>query len=134
MIVLDASAAVDVLLERGARGDWVARRLLRADSVHAPHLIDIEVASVVRRRVSRRAISARRGREALQELAAFPMTRYPATPLLERIWELRSNSTAYDANYVALAEALEAPLVTMDARLASTPGHRARVDVFRAEP
>jgi len=130
LIVLDASALVDVLLERGAPGDWVARRLLEADSVHAPHLIDIEVASVLRRRAAGGAISPRRGREALEDLASIPLTRYPATPLLERIWELRSNLTAYDANYVALAEALAAPLVTMDARLGSAPGHRTQVDVF----
>lgn len=130
MIVLDASALADFLLVRGARGEWAGARILLADSLHAPHLIDVEVASVVRRRALAREISARRGRLALADLADLRLTRYPATPFLERIWELRANLTVYDASYVALAEALEAPLVTTDGRIASAPGHAAVVEAF----
>jgi predicted nucleic acid-binding protein len=134
LIVLDASALMDFLLERGGHGDWVAKQLLEADSIHAPHLIDVEIASAVRKRESAGTISPRRGRETLEDLAATPLMRYPTTPLLGRIWELRSNLTAYDANYVALAEALNVPLVTTDLHLAEAPGHRARIEVYPGSP
>lgn len=130
MIVLDASAAVDVILESGPEGEWVAETLVAAEAVRAPHLIDSEVASALRRLVLAGAISARRGTTALRLFLELPLERYPAELLLPRIWQLRSSLTAYDATYVSLAESLDAPLVTTDARLARSRGHRAEIVAF----
>lgn len=131
MIVLDASAAADFLLPREPQASWIEDRLLRpGESLHAPHLIDVEVASTLRRRVFRGEISHRSARLILRDLADLDMTRYPHVGLLERVWELRANLTAADAAYVALAEALDAPLVTTDATLARAPGHRARIETY----
>lgn len=130
MIVVDASAMLEVLLrtETGAR---VEQRLLaRGESLHAPHLIDVEVAQVLRRYAGAGELSPNRGLEALTDLADFPLHRYAHDVLLPRIWMLRQNVTAYDAAYLALAETLAAPLVTCDARLASAPRHDAKVEVF----
>jgi predicted nucleic acid-binding protein len=127
VIVVDASALVEALLGTPAT---VARRLFAAgETLHAPHLIDIEVAQVVRRFVRSGAIEPERGREALTDLADFPLQRYPHAVLLPRVWELRNNLTAYDAAYIALAEALDAPLVTRDRRLAGASGHDAQVEL-----
>ena len=98
-------------------------------TLHAPHLLDVEVAQVVRRYAASGEINPERGRAALADLADFPLRRYPHGFLLPRVWELRNNLTAYDAVYVALAEALDAPLLTRDRRLASAAGHRARVEL-----
>ncbi len=92
------------------------------ETLHAPHLIDLEIAQVLRRYVRSAVISAERGAEALADLVDFPLTRYPHFVLLERIWRLRHGLTAYDAAYVALAEALDAPLVTRDHALAKAGG------------
>lgn len=129
MIVLDASAAVDLLLER-LRGAWVAARIATEPSLHAPHLLDLEVASTLRKRERLGEIPAARGAAALADLSALPLTRYPTTALLSRIWQLRGTLTPYDAAYVALAEALDAPLVTTDDCLARSTGHRARIEAF----
>lgn len=130
MIVVDASAILELLL-RTATGQRVEDRLLtRRESLHAPHLIDVEVAQVLRRYEGGGALSPERGEEALADLADLPLQRYPHDVLLLRIWELRRNVTAYDATYLALAEALRAPLVTCDAKLATAPGHRVKVEVF----
>ena len=99
------------------------------ETLHAPHLIDIEVAHVLRRYASAGDMSAERGREALEDLADLSLRRYPHEVLLPRVWELRANLSAYDAIYVALAEALDAPLFTRDRRLAGAPGHHARVEL-----
>lgn len=129
MIVVDASAILEVLL----RAPAVARlsdRLFAADeTLLAPHLIDVEVAQVLRRYAIAGKIAPERGSEALSCLADFRLTRYPHYVLLPRIWELRDNLAAYDAAYVALAELLDAPLVTRDRRLANAPGHRARIEI-----
>ena len=130
MIVLDASAAVELLLERDAVGEWARARVAHADSVHAPHLIDLEVASALARLARAREITATLGRLALTELVGMPIRRYPATRLLERIWRLRGALTPYDAAYIALAEALDAPLLTTDERLARSTGHGARIEAF----
>jgi predicted nucleic acid-binding protein len=117
MIVVDASAVLAVLLEREAA--TVADRLFRSgESLHAPHLLDIETAQVVRRFSAKGQISDERGREALADFLDMPIVRYPHDVLLPRVWQLRANFSAYDAAYVALAEALNVPLVTRDRRLA----------------
>lgn len=122
MIVVDASALLEVLL-RGPRADAVARYLFGGGvGLAAPHLIDLEVAQVLRRIAARGALSAHRAAQAFDDLGAMPMTRYDHLPLLPRVWALRDNLTAYDAAYLSLAEALGAPLVTCDAALRATPG------------
>ena len=129
MIVVDASTAVEALLRTPA-ATAVERRLFESgQTLHAPHLIDVEVAQVLRRYARTGEIDPERCREALDDLLDFPMTRYPHDVLLPRVWALRDNLTAYDAAYVALAEALDAPLVTRDRRLASAPGHAARIEL-----
>jgi len=128
MIVVDASAMVDALL--GVTGALEHRLSQPGETAHAPHLLDLEVAQVLRRWVSRNLIAASRAQAALSDLADFRLTRYPHTALLARMWELRANLTMYDAAYVALAETLRAPLVTRDRRLAASPGHSARVEVI----
>ena len=130
MIVVDASTVAEVLL-RGAAAAAVERRVHdMRETLHAPHLIDVEVAHVVRRYTARRDIDVALGRAALDDLADFPMRRYPHLSLLPRIWELRHNLSAYDAAYIALAQAVDAPLVTLDRRLAGSSGHRARIELF----
>ncbi len=119
MIVVDASALIEVLLRTSA-SPAVERRLFASrQTLHAPHLLDVEVAQVIRRYVASGDIEAERGRTALTDLVQFPIRRYPHDVLLPRIWELRNNISAYDAAYVALAEALDAPLLTRDRRLAA---------------
>jgi predicted nucleic acid-binding protein len=129
MIVLDASAAIEVLLATEAGARCAPRLFAPGESLHAPHLIDVEVAQVLRRYSAAGELSEERGRGALADLSAMPLERYPHEPLLQRAWELRRKLTAYDAVYVALAEALEAPLLTRDARLARSRGHRARIEL-----
>jgi predicted nucleic acid-binding protein len=129
VIVVDASALLEVLL-RTPSAEAIEQRLFGpGQSLHAPHLIDVEVAQVLRRYASSGAIEPARGEAALMDLADFPIQRYPHDMLLHRIWSLRHNLTAYDAAYVALAEALGRPLLTRDRRLASAPGHEAKVEV-----
>ncbi|WP_343711984.1 type II toxin-antitoxin system VapC family toxin [Inquilinus sp.] len=129
MIVVDASALIEVLLRTPAAAAVEARLFDSAVTLHAPHLLDVEVAQVIRRYATNGEIDDMRGRAALVDLADFPLHRYPHDILLPRIWDLRANVTAYDAAYIALAEALDAPLLTRDQRLAAAPGHRARVEV-----
>lgn len=129
MIVLDASAILELLLRTAAGGRIQARIAPREESLHAPHLLDLEVAQVLRRYVLKGHCDEERAAEALDDLAALDLRRYGHDVLLARIWELRENCTAYDAAYLALAEALEAPLLTRDAALGRMPGSRARVEV-----
>ena len=129
MIVLDASAALEVLLRTPAASALEARLFDAAESLHAPHLIDVEVAQVLRRFCRSGHLLPERCREALTDFADFPLTRYPHDFLLSRVWELRMNLTAYDAVYIALAEALGATLLTRDRRLASAPAGRARIEL-----
>ena len=121
MIVLDASAALDFLLRDEAGFDWVEERLRAGGQLAAPHLLDTEVAHVLRRHVLGGRLDDGRAAEALADLDALPLDRCPARPLLPRIWELRHNLSAYDATYVALAEALDAALVTGERRLLELP-------------
>jgi predicted nucleic acid-binding protein len=130
VIVLDASAAVEWLLRlplAGAVDEWLGRT---DQSLHAPHLLDVEVAQVVRRFAGRGAITAERGAQALVDLADLDVNRYPHTPLLTMVWDLRTNLTAYDAAYVALAVTLEATLLTLDARLAAAPLPGAKAELI----
>ncbi|MDQ6726356.1 MAG: type II toxin-antitoxin system VapC family toxin [Actinomycetota bacterium] len=99
-------------------------------TLHAPHLLSIEVAQVVRRYVARGEVNPERGQAAIADLADLDVTHYLHEPLLPAIWRLRRTLTAYDAAYVALAEVLDAPLLTLDARIAGAPGHTAHVDVI----
>jgi predicted nucleic acid-binding protein len=126
MIVVDASAVLEALLRTPAA---VARIFDPRQTLHAPHLLDVEVAQVIRRYAARGAIDAERGRAALVDLADLPVRRYPHDFLLPRVWELRNNLTAYDAVYIALAEALNAPLLTRDQRLATAAGHHAQIEL-----
>ena len=119
MIVVDASALIDSLLRTPAAEAVDEDLFDDRQTLHAPHLIDVEVAQVVRRYAALGEIDEARGHEALVDLDDFPLRRYPHGFLLPRIWALRHNLTAYDAAYVALAEALDAPLLTRDRRLAA---------------
>lgn len=131
MIVLDASAAIEWLLDLPL-ADEVTTRLAPDDqTLHAPHLLGIEVAQVVRRYVAVGDVSAERGAQALADLSDLDVIRYPHEPLFPTIWRVRSNLTAYDAAYVALALVLDAPVVTLDARIAAAPGHGAMIDVIQ---
>jgi predicted nucleic acid-binding protein len=130
VIVVDASAVIEVLLRTPIAAALERRLFDAAETLHAPHLLDIEVAQVVRRYAQAGEISDKRGSEALTDLADLPLQRYPHDVLLPRVWELRRNLTAYDAVYVALAEALDVPLLTRDRRLAAAPGLRAVVEVI----
>jgi predicted nucleic acid-binding protein len=132
MIVLDASAVIEWLL-RTPKAVAIEARLFAKSAEpsrwHAPHVLDLEVAQVLRKQVAKGVMSDVRGHEALQDLMDLPLARYPHDFLLPRVWELRNNLTAYDAVYVALAEALGASLVTCDASIAAAPGHHAQVEV-----
>jgi predicted nucleic acid-binding protein len=128
-MVLDASVVLEVLLRTPDSGAIADRILSTRERLHAPHLLDLEVAQVLRRYVSNGEVSESRGREALNVLSVFPLTRYAHEPLLGRIWALRESLTAYDAAYVALAEALGDTLLTRDRRLARATGLRARVEL-----
>jgi predicted nucleic acid-binding protein len=131
MIVVDASAVLELLL-RGPASQEIASRIGSDDEdLHAPHLLDLEVAQVLRRHAQAGAIGEERGRQALEDLADLDVARHPHDLFLPRIWELRGHVTAYDAAYLALAEALAAPLVTLDRRLARAGGHRARIEIPR---
>jgi predicted nucleic acid-binding protein len=124
VIVPDASAAVSAVLNAGP-----ARRALGAQQLHAPHLVDCEVANTLRRQVAGRLLDAGAAWTALDRWRRLSVTRYPVVGLLARVWELRASVSAYDAAYVALAETLDCSLLTADARLSRAPGIRCAVTV-----
>lgn len=129
MIVLDASAALEWLL-RTEKGSVVEEQMFaEGQSLNAPHLLDIEVVQVLRRYVRERALNEVHAQERLQSLLDFPILRHGHTSLLRRAWQLRHHLTIYDAVYVALAEALDAPLLTCDAKIAAAAGHHAMVEL-----
>ena len=125
MIVADASVLVEALVRRGPANDR-----LGSDDLAAPHLIDAEAGHALRRHVLIGQIDADAGRQALAELGQIEIERYGHVGLAARAWELRNNLSYYDALYIALAESLDAPLVTLDARLAGARGVRSRVEVL----
>ncbi len=130
MIVLDASAVVDWLLQTPA-GQRIENRIYsRNETLHTPHLLDLEVIQVLRRLARQGVVPVRRADEAVRDLLDLRITRYPHLVLLPRIWQLRHNFSAYDAAYIVLAERLGAPLVTRDGRLASATGHAAPIELF----
>ena len=130
-MVIDASTAIDLLLEIEPHAGSIARLIAGEGPLAAPHLLDAEVGQVLRRLVIGRALSAPRARDALDDLAALPIQRFAHGPLLARAFELRHNTTIYDALYLVLAEGLRAPLLTRDRALSAIPGHRAKVIVLR---
>jgi len=130
MIVLDASAAVDWLLQTPWGQRVETRIYAHRETLHAPHLLDLEVTQVLRRLTQQGVVSATRADEAVRDLMDLRLTRYPHFVLLPRIWRLRHNFSAYDAAYIALSEELGAPLITRDGRLASASGHGATVELF----
>ena len=119
------------MLAAGAFERIAARLATPAETLHAPHLLDVEVAHALRRLAISRAISVVRAEEALADLGAMRVRRYPHAWLLPRMWQLRSNMSAFDAAYVALAETLDASLVTADGALARAPGHAAKIELYR---
>lgn len=131
MIVLDASALLEVLLGRPIASRIESRIFQPGETLHVPHLVDLEVAQVLRRFEAAGQLSASRGRAALDDLADLPLTRYPHTIFLPRIWTWRQNLTAYDATYVALAEALGANLLTCDAKLARFRLRNIRIELIQ---
>lgn len=129
MIVLDASAVVELLLWSPG-GQRVADRIANPrETLHAPHLLDVEVTQVLRRAERARLLTAARAQEALLSLVELDIERHEHGPLLSRVWQMRGNCTAYDAVYIALAEALDAPLLTFDKQLAKAPGTRVTIEI-----
>jgi predicted nucleic acid-binding protein len=127
---MDASATIEWLLHSSAGRSIEERVYAARESLHAPQLLDLEVAQTFRRLTRERAVSADRAEEALSDLMVLRILRHPHVPLLPRIWRYRNNLSAYDAAYVALAERLDAPLITRDSRLAGSSGHAARIELF----
>ena len=129
MIVLDASALLELLLGTARAGTIGARALSSGEDVHAPHLLDVEIVQALRRLVRLEQITTERAEQALEDLESLVIERHPHRDLLPRIWQLRESLTAYDGAYVALAEALDAPLLTCDAKLGRSHGHGATIEV-----
>ena len=130
MIVVDASALLEFLLQTALGARVEARLFGEEDELHAPHLLDVEIAQGLRRLVRAGEVSSGRAEEAIADLTDLDLHRHAHFDLLGRAWKLRDNISAYDAMYVALAEAIEAPIITCDSPLAKAPGHRARIEVI----
>jgi predicted nucleic acid-binding protein len=129
LIVLDASAAIELVLQTPRAERIAARALHPTERLHAPHLIDIEVAQVLRRLVQVKEITLTRADLALADFEELVIERHAHRPLLRRVWGLRTALSAYDAAYVALAEALTAPMLTCDGKLARSHGHTAKIEL-----
>lgn len=129
MIVLDSSVAIEAVLDTAVLAE-LRGRLQPGDSLHAPHLIDVEVLHVLRRKLRHRELTPQRCTEALYDFRSLPIIRYSHHRFIDRVWSLRENVSAYDAVYVALAEMLRVPLLTTDARLARSSGHRAAIELL----
>lgn len=131
LIVIDSSVVVDAMADDWERGELARERLARDSDLHAPHLVDLEFASALRRMEAVGAITPDRATAALDDFGVLALSRYPHAPLLGRVWELRANVRSYDAVYVALAESLECTLVTADAHLSRVRSVRCPVDLLR---
>jgi predicted nucleic acid-binding protein len=131
MIVVDASAVLELLLQTPLATAIADRVLNTRESIHAPHLLDVEVAQVLRRLVHARTVTTTRAVQALGDLTELAIERYSHEPLLRRIWAMHDAITAYDAAYIALAEALDAPLLTCDEKLSKVHGHAATIELIR---
>jgi predicted nucleic acid-binding protein len=130
LIIVDASAVIELILRTELGEKVEVRALDPEESLNAPHLLDLEVAQVLRRLVQLREITPARAQEALDDHSELLIERAVHLELLPRIWELRDSLTAYDGAYIALAEALDAPLVTCDAKLARSHGHHAAIELI----
>ena len=130
MIVADASVVLELLIGTRSAPDIAQRLLDPGESVHVPHLLDVEICHALRRYASSGELEPKRARHALVSLLDLPMQRHEHTLLLERAWEIRRSVSAYDGVYIALAEALDATLLTRDGRLARSHGHRARIELL----
>ncbi len=128
LVVVDASAIVDFIV--GPHAHSHVGDILQQDpgALNAPEIIDLEVLSAFRQMVFEHRLDAERASMAVVDFMALPIERHSHEYLVRRIWELRANLTPYDASYIALAELLDVPLLTRDARLARTPGHTARIE------
>jgi predicted nucleic acid-binding protein len=129
VIVVDTSALIDAVLARPPKPGLLAR-LSDDGDLHAPHLNDVEIVQALRRLALATAVAEARLDDARADLDDIALTRYPLGRLADRVWDLRHRVTAYDAVFVALAEALQVPLITCDRRLARAGGHHAQVEVF----
>jgi predicted nucleic acid-binding protein len=129
MIILDASVVVDLLIKPPSEIANIKTRLFHEPTGHVPHLLDVEVAHALRRLLLAGRLSSLAARRALRDLAVMGLKRWPHRALLGRVLALRDQLSAYDAIYVAMAEATGATLVTRDARLARSTGHRARIEL-----
>lgn len=130
MIVVDSSAILEIILDEEASTRLRDRVFGERRKIVAPHLIDLEISQVLRRHAANGSMTAAAASEALEDWLFLPVLRMGHAPLLKRIFELRANATAYGAAYLALAEALNAPLITHDRKLSRVPGHRARVEQY----
>jgi predicted nucleic acid-binding protein len=130
LIVVDASVLANVVGDDGPSGATARARLAAAGAGSIPDLADVETVSVLRKRWIAGSLTARRFRDAVDDLLALPLTRFPTGPLMSRAYELRANVTSYDATYVAVAEALGCALVTGDGKLARASGPRCRIEVL----
>jgi predicted nucleic acid-binding protein len=131
VIVVDASALLEILLRTPLAEHVIDRALEASERMHAPHLLDVEVTLVLRRLVQRKEVTVARAEQALEDLAKLLIERHEHQSLVSRAWQLRDSISAYDGVYVALAEALDAPLLTCDAKLAGARGHRATIELVR---
>lgn len=129
MIVIDASALLEILLRTDRADRLMERAFSGSEQMHAPQLLDIEVTQVLRRLVRQKEITVARAEQALQDLADLLIERHEHQALVQRIWQLRDSLSAYDGAYVALAEAIAAPLLTCDGKLAGSHGHRATIEL-----
>jgi predicted nucleic acid-binding protein len=129
LIVIDASALLEILLRTDRADRLMERAFAGSEQMHAPQLLDIEITQVLRRLVRQKEITAARAEQALQDLADLLIERHDHQPLVQRIWQLRDAVSAYDGAYVSLAEALAAPLLTCDGKLAGAHGHRATIEL-----
>jgi predicted nucleic acid-binding protein len=129
VIVVDASALLEILLRTDRADQLMERAFSGSEQMHAPQLLDIEITQVLRRLVRQKEITVARAEQSLQDLSDLLIERHEHRTLIPRIWQLRDSLSAYDGAYVALAEALAAPLLTCDAKLAGAYGHRATIEL-----